>query len=722
MRRPLPWFLAAVLTLALSATAHATTVCQAGVGSSGTYHAADINGCITALSGVAYAAGVQTDNIDIQVTSGGIIEAATQTVGGYTAGAFSTMVEPVPGQGFRDFLCAVSAGSCTKNNYLAYALTYNPTYGAFVFNPVVGGAAFATWTVTTNNVTIRYLQWSQATSGSTSPSIIATADAAASLTLDSNIAVTDSETHGAVVIQNATSAGTSVLTVTNNVFVGFSNYDNYMITANKAFLYYNTFAMPLSAYGAGACGTFDYQAGSNSVVSDNACIGFGLGTYTNGFQFHTNGLGDSGTNNAGSLATFMSSPFNTAAVVSCLPTGGSAAFVNAGATIWQWDFRIGTSSCLKGAATSAAGGITVDILGRTRNSPDDIGAWAYIAGTGPQLTAGVKVDVRLAGDALPDGTFGWSVPADFDCSHQTMLLIGTGGVGGNATGGAPGTGGTAGGAAGDVNCSKITLAPGNMPPLVVGAAGVLGSSQPGSSSFASTYTANGGTNGAGNGSGGPGGGTASGGLTNFSGGNNGGPNGSDDNTGGQGGGGAGGSNGAGGAGGNSDTGSSINAGSGSGAADGGSAGGIALTGAATNGAAGGNARGGTPVGGAGGTSGTPSGVSGTNGSGSGGAVAGAGNSVTAAAGSQETLYTATVGPHIGLAAGPGSGGGGGGGGFGAGAGGNGGAGANCGGGGGGGAAYGTFGVGGAGGYGCFIMVWGQASAPSTGNLLVGGWP
>src|ERR1019366_1077752 len=91
-------------------------------GSGGAY--ADINGCVAAAlaDSTVISGGVQQKNIVFQVTSAGITTATTQTISGWTAGSFTTRVQPDSGGGFRTYLLA----------HTSSPLYFNTTYGGFI--------------------------------------------------------------------------------------------------------------------------------------------------------------------------------------------------------------------------------------------------------------------------------------------------------------------------------------------------------------------------------------------------------------------------------------------------------------------------------------------------------------------------------------------------------------------------------------------------------------
>ena len=355
-----------------SQTGAATTL-TVGVG--GTY--ADINAAVAAVPGIVGAGGL-TGPLVLEVTAGGITTTVTQTLKGFATNGFSTTLQPVAGQGWRDHL---------KANPTA-PKQYNPKYGAFIFTAASlfgqGGNGGNLLNIQVDDFNMVGMQI-QATDSNTSTVYWATANCLTSH-LDSNIIYGAGYSHNQVVV--SASNGSQALNVggrfTNNLLVGILSSDNAMFGTlfGNWLVAYNTFAMPLSAQQQGTGG------GINGVLTcdNNAFIGFGLGTAAPGAEttasaggvFGGHGAGSTGTNNACSLPVLSSvyRYMETNAVHNALP---AQCFVNAGSNVANWDFTLRATSPLRAAATSGAGGVRVDALGHPRNRPDDIGCFAYIA-------------------------------------------------------------------------------------------------------------------------------------------------------------------------------------------------------------------------------------------------------------------------------------------------------------------------------------------------------
>jgi hypothetical protein len=342
----------------------------------GTYP--DINAAVAAVPGIVGAAGLAGPLV-FEVTAGGITTTVTQTIKGFATNGFSTTLQSVAGQGWRDYLKANPT----------VPKQFNQNYGAFLYTSTNlqgnGGNQGGLLNIQIDDFDIVGMQL-QATDSSTATVYWATANCLTS-NLDSNIIYCAGYSHNCIGI--SASNGSLALNVggklTNNLLVGTLSSDNAIFGTlfGDWIVDYNTFAMPLSSIQQGTAG------GINGVLTcdNNAFIGFGVGpavpagtetTTSAGGVFGGAGTGSTATNNACSLAVLSSAwaYMNTNAVLNALP---AECFVNAGATIADWDFTLSATSPLKGAATSGAGGIVVDAIGNPRNTADDIGCFAFVA-------------------------------------------------------------------------------------------------------------------------------------------------------------------------------------------------------------------------------------------------------------------------------------------------------------------------------------------------------
>ena len=113
---------------------------------------------------------------------------------------------------------------------------------------------------------------------------------------------------------------------------------------------------------------------TNVVTANCAHIGFvvnvGAGAHGSDFNNHAASLVLAEAN-ATNYSSFIVPMFGVNGGVLNVPQNGTTF------NSWLSDYRLASASPLKGAGVSNAGGITTDILGKARNSPDDIGCIAY---------------------------------------------------------------------------------------------------------------------------------------------------------------------------------------------------------------------------------------------------------------------------------------------------------------------------------------------------------
>jgi hypothetical protein len=429
--KKIPYVLASLLaavapsearTIASNGSGSGVPTFTAGVG--GNY--ADINAAVAAICGGAQGVvtggcpgGTQVKNVVIQVTGGGITTSTLQNITGWTAGIFSTTLEPDAGGGFRAYLNANPSSP----------LYFNTTYGGFILQTAANTDGLD---VNVNNFTMFGIQLEQsANTGSQSGLLLGTNALVA--TLDSNIIVA----HGAVHIHPEvffTASGGAPL-VKNNVIFGLDTTDSLDLTANTNInAYYNTLVMPVSVSNQGA----GILIASNGAVTveNNLALGFGScgsgvsgGNNTGeGYIFNGGGVANiTASNNVTCMPDFNS---NGSGVFAFGATSGSSfqldgqvAAVLATEITGPYDARLASTSVkAHGTALPGAGGITVDILGRTRNPYlDDAGAYSVGGITPPDLSAGTQY-------IITSGTT-WTVESACVGPHNRIEAIGGGGPG-----------------------------------------------------------------------------------------------------------------------------------------------------------------------------------------------------------------------------------------------------------------------------------------------------
>ncbi len=143
------------------------------------------------------------------------------------------------------------------------------------------------------------------------------------------------------------------------------------------------------------------------------------------------------------------------------------------------DWRLApTALQMRGTGAPAAGGITVDILGRPRNTPDDIGPWAFPGGTPVPDLRRAQQFVIAAGT-----TAAWTVPAACNGPANAIEALGAGGPGGNGVAGqGPGRGGGGGEYALRYGYPFTAASPGTTIPVSIAGRAAPGR-QPGDTAF-----------------------------------------------------------------------------------------------------------------------------------------------------------------------------------------------------------------------------------------------
>lgn len=393
------------------------------VGSGGAY--TDINAAVAAICAGSQGAvtggcpgGSQVKNIIFQVTAAGLTTATLQTIDGWNAGSFTTLLEPDASGGFRAYL----------NAHPTSPLYFNTAYGGFILQTANNDGLY----VNVNNFTMFGIQLMQG-SGSGGNKGLYIGTSASVVTIDSNIIVASGTTHTNPDVFFAASSGAAL--AKNNVIFGLDNIDSLTLTSNSNInAYYNTFVMPSSISNQGAGMLI---ASNNPVtVKNNMALGFG-----------SCGSGGPGGNNTGEGYIFNGggTPQITAANnVTCMPD-----FVNNGAPpppafggsgyLFQLDGQVGavltteingsydarlatTSVKAHGTAIPGAGGITTDILGRTRNPYlDDAGAYSIGGITPANLSGGTQY-------IITSGT-SWTIQSACIGPHNMIEAIGAGGPG-----------------------------------------------------------------------------------------------------------------------------------------------------------------------------------------------------------------------------------------------------------------------------------------------------
>jgi len=608
--------------LAAVPAAAATYTC--GIG--GAYP--DLNACVAAARAddAVIANAEQRQDIVFQIAAGGIAATTTQTIAGWVAGRWHTTIQPVPGGGFRDYMRA----------HPNSALFFDSSYGGFLLQ-IANQTALD---IDVDNVNIFGIQIEQAEGNGASG--ISLGPHVATATLDSLIVVWAGSKDSAPGLGSFDPD--AVITVQNSLFVGVDPQDAMAMNIYGSVRSYdNTLVMRGPAtinQGAGIFAQGPPHVGT-SVIVNTAALGMGsctggVGGENNAYDFSPPNNTAAGSNNATCFGTF-SHPGS-------FSRDGQTSAVLATEFVGPADYRLAdTSVKLRGAGKSAANGITVDIIGNRRNTPDDIGAWAFTGGTPVPALKGATRYVVTAGTA-------WKVGPACTGANNRVEAIG-GGAGGSAD--VSHVGGGGGEYAAQYGYPFTAASPGSSIAVSVGAGGhgaAAGAKAQGSDGgetrFADTWlvAAGGRANGAGgtggiglilhdggdghaagggggNGGGGNGGGGAGGPVGDGQ--DGGGGNGGSSSAGGGGGGGDGGQPGAtttGHAGGNGGAGNSGTPG-GTGQAGGGNAGG---TGGASGGGGGGGAEIGYAIGGAGGEGGAGAGFDGRTGAGGGGGGGGTG--------------------------------------------------------------------------------------------------
>lgn len=406
------------------------------VGAGGAY--ADINAAVTAIcagaqgvvTGTCGSGAVQAKNVVFQVTSGGITTTTAQNITGWTAGIFTTTLQPDPSGGFRAYL----------NAHPTSPLYFSTTYGGFILQ---NGTADAL-DVNINNFTMFGIQ----IKGITNPSydgIFFGANATV-VTLDSNIIVASGAIHTNPEVYFSGSGGAPL--VKNNVIFGLDTTDSLDLTANTNInAYYNTFVMPVSISNQGA--GLLVASNSPATVQNNLALGFGAcgvsghppGGNNTGLGYIWNGGGSPNVIAANNVTCFGDFAYN----YSGKPFPQSTVFqvngqINADLLTeiqGLHDARLATTSIkAHGTAIPAAGGITADILGNPRNPfLDDAGAYSVGGITPPNLTSATQY-VITSGSS-------WTVGSACIGVHNRIEAIGGGGAGATQTTGAAQGGGGA---------------------------------------------------------------------------------------------------------------------------------------------------------------------------------------------------------------------------------------------------------------------------------------
>jgi hypothetical protein len=353
------------------------------------------------------AGGRQQQDILFQIAPGGITMSSPQKVAGWNAGSHRTSIQPAPGGGFRDFLRA----------HPDSPLYFNRAYGAFLEQTADAVAL----DIDVDNVSVSGVQISQTVSSGASAVVLGRNVKTA--LLDSDVVVWAGSKDNAPGLVSVNPMAT--ITVQNSLFVGTDPNDAMALNIyGTIHAFYDTLVMKGPArinQGAGIFGQGVQNVGV-SIIENTAALGMGrctggVGGENNAYDFAATNNAASGSNNVTCFERFTNPGY--------FSRDGQSAAVLGTEFVGPEDYRLApTAIKMRGTGKEAANGILVDIVGNRRNSPDDVGAWAFTGGTPLPGLKGAATYVVTAGSS-------WTVGPACVSSHNRVEAIG-GGAGGSA--------------------------------------------------------------------------------------------------------------------------------------------------------------------------------------------------------------------------------------------------------------------------------------------------